>query len=232
MAGKDVPIKCKDGEFTGYLAMPPSGKGPGLVVIQEVFGVNQVMREITDNFAKQGFVALCPDLFWRQEPGVQITDKTDAEWKKAFELYNGFNVDKGVEDIQATIDVLAKTPGCTGKTGATGFCLGGLLAYLAACRTSAAAGVGYYGVGIENYMGEAGKIKGGVMLHIAEEDKFVPKDVQAKVKQGLAGNPKVTIHSYPGQDHAFCRVGGQHYSKDACETATKRTLEFFKAHLG
>jgi carboxymethylenebutenolidase len=81
-------------------------------------------------------------------------------------------------------------------------------------------------------MGEAGKIKGGVMLHIAEEDKFVPKDVQAKVKQGLAGDSKVTIHSYPGQDHAFCRVGGQHYDKGACETATRRTLEFFKAHLG
>ena len=232
MAGKDVPIKCADGEFTGYLALPPSGKGPGLVVIQEVFGVNQVMRDITDEFAKQGYVALCPDLFWRQEPGVQITDKTDAEWKKAFALYNGFNVDKGVEDIQATIDALAKTPGCTGKTGATGFCLGGLLAYLAACRTSAVCGVGYYGVGVENYLGEAGKIKGGVMLHVPEEDKFVPKEAQAKVRQGLAGNPKVTIHSYPGQDHAFCRVGGEHYDEATCRTATQRTLEFFKAHLG
>jgi carboxymethylenebutenolidase len=231
MAGRDIPIHSPDGTFTGYLAMPSSGSGPGLVVIQEIFGVNQVMREITDSFAAAGYVALCPDLFWRQEPGIQITDKTEAEWKRAFELYQGFSVDHGISDIVSTIDALKAKAGCSGNVGTTGYCLGGLLAYLAGCRTEARASAGYYGVGIENHLDEAAGIKGAVMLHIAEEDKFVPKEAQAKIKQGLASNPKVTVHSYPGMDHAFCRLGGEHYDAAAAAQANQRTLKFFKQHL-
>ena len=104
MSGRDITIKSSDGgEFTGYLALPEGGKGPGVVVIQEIFGVNGVMRDITDDWAKAGYVALCPDLFWRQEPGIQITDQSEAEWARAFELFNGFDLNKGVDDLDATI---------------------------------------------------------------------------------------------------------------------------------
>lgn len=121
----DITIKAKDGgSFSGYLALPKSGKGPGVVVIQEIFGVNEVMRRISDDIAAQGYVALCPDLFWRQEPGIQITDKTEAEWQKAFQLYQGFDREKGIEDIKATIETLRAHSACTGKVGAVGFCLG------------------------------------------------------------------------------------------------------------
>ena len=183
MAGKDVTITCADGTFMGYLALPPSGRGPGVVVIQEIFGVNDVMRQISDMYAKAGYIALCPDLFWRQEPGVQITDKTDQEWQKAFQLYQGFDVDKGIDDIAATITALKGMNECTGKIGSVGYCLGGLLAYLTACRTDADASVGYYGVGIEGKLDEADKMKGVCMLHIAEEDGFVSKEAQAKIKE-------------------------------------------------
>src|ERR1041384_5467072 len=111
MSGQDVRIKSSpDGEFGAYLASPASGRGPGLVVIQEIFGVNSVMRKIADDFAARGYFALAPDLFWRLEPGVQLTDKTDAEWKRAFELMGRFNQGNGVEDIQSTIRHLRGLP--------------------------------------------------------------------------------------------------------------------------
>ena len=229
----DIKIAARDGgSFTGYLAKPASGRGPGVVVIQEIFGVNAVMRAITDNVAKMGYVALCPDLFWRQEPGIQITDKTEAEWKRAFGLFQGFDVDKGVEDLKSTLDSLRKTEGCTGKVGSMGFCLGGKLAYLMATRSAADCSVAYYGVGLDGLLGEAGKISKPLMLHIAELDKFVPPEAQKKVKDGLKGNKHVTIHSYPGCDHAFARMGGEHYDASAAASANQRTAAFFKQYLG
>ena len=232
MAGKDITIKAADGgSFTGYLAMPPAGKGPGIVVIQEIFGVNQVMRDLTDGFAAAGYVALCPDLFWRQEPGIQITDKTDAEWKRAFALFQGFDLDKGVQDLASTLAHLRKVPGCAGKVGCVGYCLGGRLAYLMGARTGIDAAVGYYGVYIQEHLGEAKNIKKPIMLHVAEKDQFVPPEAQTKIRDGLKGNKLVTIHTYAGMDHAFARVGGAHYDKAAADLANKRTADFFKANL-
>lgn len=227
-----IEIKAADGgKFSAYLATSKSGKGPGIVVIQEIFGVNAGIRAIADRFAAQGFTALAPDLFWRMEPNVQLTDKTDAEWKRAFEFYQKFNKDEGIEDIGATIATLRKNPACTGKVGAVGYCLGGLLAYLCATRTDVDAAVGYYGVGIDALLAEAKNLKKPLMLHIAEEDKFVDKSAQAKIKDGLKGNRLVTIHSYPGCDHAFARVDGQHTDKKAAALADGRTDTFFKQNL-
>ena len=228
--GKTITIDGPDGSFSGYLATPASGKGPGIVVIQEIFGVNKVMRDIADGLASQGYVALCPDLFWRQEPGIQITDQTEAEWARAFELFNGFDLDKGVDDLESTIQALRAVPGCTGKVGTMGFCLGGRLAFLTATRTSADAAVGYYGVMLTDHLDET--LKAPVMLHVATEDEFVPKDQQAAVHAALDGKPKVTIHDYEGQNHAFVRVGGKHYDKTSADLAQERTLAFFKEHLG
>lgn len=229
----DISIDATGGgSFTAYLALPKGNRGPGVVVIQEVFGVNQVMREITDEIAALGYVALCPDLFWRQEPGVQITDKTDAEWQKAFQLFGGFDVDKGIDDLVATMNHLRGRPECTGKVGTVGFCLGGKLAYLMAARSDADCNVSYYGVGLDALLGEAKAISKPLLMHVAEKDKFVPPEAQAKIKEGLKGHPQVTLHSYPEVDHAFARIGGQHYDKAAADLANGRTRDFFQAHLG
>jgi carboxymethylenebutenolidase len=235
----DVTIRAADGgSFSAYLATPHSasaggtGRGSGVVLIQEIFGVNKVMRNLADGFARQGYVVLCPDLFWRQEPGIQITDQTEAEWQKAFSLYKGFDEAKGVDDLKSTLAHLRKLPACTGKVGSVGYCLGGKLAYLMATRSDADCSVGYYGVAIEAALDEATSIKKPLMLHIAEKDQFCPLDAQTKIKDALKGNPNVTIHSYPGMDHAFARVGGQHYDKKSAEFANQRTAEFFKKNLG
>jgi len=231
MSGQTVTIKGKGGDFSGYLAKPGSDRGPGIVIIQEIFGVNQVMRDIADGMASRGFFALVPDLFWRLEPNVQLTDKTDADMKKAFDLMGRFDADKGVEDIQAGIDHLRGLPGCTGKVGALGYCLGGQLAYLTAARTNSDASVGYYGINIQNRLDEAGKIQHPLMLHIADADEYVPPEAQAKIEAALKDNPHVTLYCYPLMHHAFARVGGAHYDKAMADHANIRSATFFRQNL-
>lgn len=232
MSGSYETIKVADGEFRAYVARPAAAKAPAVVVIQEIFGVNKVMRDITDGLAGQGYLAVCPDLFWRIEPGIDITDQSKAEWDQAFHLFNTFKVDTGVQDIAAVVDHVRADPGCTGKVGAVGFCLGGLLAFLTATRTSADATVSYYGVGLDNVIGEAAGVTKPIMLHIAEEDGFVPKAAQAAIIAAVKDRANVTVHTYPGRDHAFARMGGEHYNEADAMLAGRRSLDFFKAHLG
>ena len=227
----DITIDSADGTFGAYLALPMDTPAPGIVVAQEIFGVNQVMRDICDWLASQGFVACCPDLFWRIEPGIQITDKTQAEWDRAFELFGLFDVAKGIEDMKATLVQLRGHEACSGKAGAVGYCLGGKVAYLMATRSDADCSVGYYGVGIEADLGEAGAISAPLMLHIAAKDQFVPPEAQAQIQAGLGDNALVTLHVYGQQDHAFAREGGEHYDREAAKTANDRSLAFFKEHL-
>lgn len=230
MSGETISINGPDGSFAGYLAKPKSGMGPGVVVIQEIFGVNEVIRDRCDWLASEGFVALAPDLFWRIEPGIDITDKTEAEWKRAFELFGKFDVEKGIVDIAATIRTLR--PMTTGKVGAVGYCLGGQLAYLTACHTDSDASVGYYGVNIQNRLADASGIRKPLILHIAGKDEFVPVEAQNQIVAGLKDNSHVTIYQYPEDDHAFARPGGQHYDKKSADEANARSLAFFKKHLG
>lgn len=228
-----IDIQANDGgSFKAYVEKPAIGAGPVVICIQEIFGVNHAMRDIARHWADQGYIAVAPDLFWRQEPGVDITDKTDEEWKKAFALFQGFDVDKGVDDLKATVAHARKMAGASGKVGTVGFCLGGKLAFLLACRSDADCNVSYYGVGIDELLGEASNIRAPLVMHIAEEDGFVSKDAQAKIKAGLADNSKVSIYSYPGMDHAFCRIGGVPYDEANANLANGRSLEAFKATLG
>jgi carboxymethylenebutenolidase len=231
MAGTYIDIAAADGgKFRGYLCLPPAGRGPGLVVEQEIFGINENVRFVCEEYARQGFVTLAPDLFWRMESNVDL-DYSEQGWARAFEFFKKFDVDKGVLDIAAAIKALRARPECTGKVGAIGYCLGGKLAYLTASRTDADASVGYYGVGIEGALGEKASIRKPLMLHIAELDKFVPPEAQKAVKDGLAGMPNVEIHSYAGVDHAFARHKGDHYDEAAANLANSRTLAFLKRHL-
>src|ERR1700744_2738727 len=125
MTSERITVSTPDGQFSAYVARPAAPSAPAVVVIQEIFGVNAVMRGVCDDLAAKGYLAVCPDLFWRIEPGIDITDHSDAEWKRAFELFNAFDIDAGVADIAATIDLIRGDPACNGKVGAVGFCLGG-----------------------------------------------------------------------------------------------------------
>jgi carboxymethylenebutenolidase len=227
----EIIIKGPDGSFSAYLAIPKGNAGPGILAIQEIFGVNQDMRDHCDAWAARGYVALCPDLYWRQEPGVQLTDQTDEEWQRAAALYYAVDVDKAVEDLQTSLDYLRAIDECTGKVGTMGFCLGGLLTYLMATRSTSDCNVGYYGVGIDEKLDEASNISKPTMLHIAEEDRFVNKEAQEQIIDGLHAHPNITLHSYAGQEHAFARHGGTHFDADAANLANQRTVDMFESHL-
>jgi carboxymethylenebutenolidase len=228
--GERTVVKGPDGEFAAYVARPAAQAEAAIVVIQEIFGVNGVMRAIADDLAGEGYLAICPDLFWRIEPGIELTDRSEGKWKRAFELYQAFNVDLGVRDIAATVAHAATLPGISGSVGAVGFCLGGLLAFLTAARTDARATACFYGIGIEAHAQEDTRAK-PVMLHVAEKDQFVPPPAQQALIAALEDRPGITIHSYPGCDHAFARKGAEHYDAAAADLAWRRTLAFFKVGL-
>ena len=228
----EINIPTKDGSsFAAYIAIPDITPAPTVIVIQEIFGINKGIREKCDWLASEGFIACAPDLFWRLEPGIELSDQVPEELQQAFDLFGQFNIDTGIEDIKTTKHVLKGHAQGNGKVGCLGYCLGGKLAYLTSCRTDIDASIGYYGVGIEELLAEANNIQNPLMLHIAEEDGFVPKDAQQKIHEGLSGNNKVILHSYPGMDHAFTRVGGDNHDPEAAKTADHRSIEFLKENI-
>ena len=226
-----VTIKSFDGgEFDAYLALPAGGYGPGIVVLQEIFGVNKSLRDVADWYAAHGFVALCPDLFWRQQPGVELTDKGD-DWNKALAFYQGLDEAKAVEDSAAALEFLRQHPACSGRAGAIGFCLGGKLAYLLSTRFKPDCAVSYYGVGIEKSLDEADNLSTPLILHIAGSDKFCPPEAQRQIHSAFDWHQLVRVYDYPGLEHAFARLGGEHFDADATELAGLRSVEFFVYHL-
>ena len=186
----DIPAKDGSGSFKGWLAVPASGSGPGLVVGQEIFGVNQNMREVADMYAEEGYVALVPDLFWRMRPGVDL-DYTEAGFQQALDYFTRLDLDRAVDDIAAPIDVLRALPQVSGPgIGYVGYCVGGKLAYLAAARTDVACSVGYYGMGIEAMLDEAAHIRGKLVLHFAGNDAYCDAAARAQIMPVLAALPQ------------------------------------------
>jgi carboxymethylenebutenolidase len=218
------------GSFEAYVAEPQGTPRAAIVVIQEIFGINPGIRAKCDHWASQGYLALAPDLFWRLEPGIQLDPDVPEEFQRALSLMGKFNQDAGIRDIEATIRAARARMG-GGKVGVVGFCLGGRLAFMTATRTDSDACVAYYGVGIDNLLGEKHGIARPVLLHIAGDDHFVTPDVQAKMHEGLDDHSRVTMETYPGVDHGFATESGKRRSNEAAELADSRTDAFFAKNL-
>lgn len=228
-----IAIHAFDNQFfNAYIARPQHSSAPGIVVCQEILGVNAGMRQICDGLAAQGYIAVCPDLFWRQERDIQLSDQTPEEMEVAFKLYAGFNVEHGITDLLATMAAVRQLPECNGSIGTVGYCLGGKLAYLLMARSDADCGVSYYGVGLDELLHEAQDIRRPLLMHIAEQDKFVPAAAQEKILRGVARNLLITAQVYPGVDHGFARPAGMHHDAAAATLANQLTRDFFAAHLG
>jgi carboxymethylenebutenolidase len=226
-----IDINTSDGSFKAYIARPAVLPASVIVVIQEIFGVNADLRDTCNELASQGYFALSPDLFWRMEPGVDMSDQTEAEWKRGFALYTAFNYTAGVSDIAFTMQSARSLPGSTGKIGLMGYCLGGLMTFLTTARRGADASVVFYGGNTEKHLDEAPNIKTPLMMHLGEEDEYISKDAQSAIIAALSGNTFSQVLTYPGCSHAFARHRGIHFDKNAAELANRRTAEFFQRHL-
>ncbi len=229
-----IPAADGTGHFSAYVAEPkPSAAKPGAVIlIQEIFGVNQAMRDTAAWVADMGFIAICPDLFWRLQPGVDITDKSEAEWKQAFDLFNRFDQALGIADLRATLAAARALPGANGKAATMGYCLGGRLAFMMAEQSDAELNISYYGVGLDGLLGDLGKVSRPLLLHIADQDEFFPAEGRARVVAAVAGNPLISAYVYPGANHAFARVGGIHWDGRSATIANGRSAEALVTALG
>jgi len=227
-----INIQTEGGEFSAFVARPTKLPAPVIVVLHEVFGVNEDIRQTCRELAGAGFITIAPELFWRQERGVDLNTWSEEEWKKGLALYTAYDRDTGVRDVIATVRAAEQLDGSTGIVAVMGFCLGGLMTYLTAARHDLDA-VFFYDAGTtESYLDEAQAIGAPLLMHLAEEDEYISKDAQVRIKAALAGVPNATVYSYPGQNHAFARHTGLHYNAEAAVLANGRTVVFLAEHLG
>ena len=224
----------EDALFPVYLAAPVGAAKAAIIVIPEIFGVNAGIRQKCDRLANDGYLAIAPDIFWRFAPGVELNPDVEAQLQEAFGYFGQYDADDGVKDIEAAIHAIRG--GISGyapvqNVGCVGYCLGGRLAYMAATRTDISASVGYYGVMIDQMLGESHAIAHPLMLHIPTADHFVGPEAQAAIHAGLGNHPKVTLHDYEGLDHGFAAEMGNRRNEAGAVLADSRTAAFFAEHL-
>ncbi len=229
-----IPALNEDALFPAYLVAPVGAAKAAIIVIPEIFGVNAGIRQKCDRLANDGYLAIAPDIFWRFAPGVELNPDVEAQLQEAFGYFGQYDADDGVKDIEAAIHAIRG--GISGhppvqNVGCVGYCLGGRLAYMAATRTDISASVGYYGVMIDQMLGESHAIAHPLMLHIPTADHFVGPEAQAAIHAGLGNHPKVTLHDYEGLDHGFAAEMGNRRNEAGAALADSRTAAFFAEHL-
>src|SRR6202167_4507493 len=227
-----ITVQGQDGKFAAYIARPETVPAPAVVVLQELFGVNADIRRHCDELAEQGYVAVAPDLYCRQEPGVDLNVTSESDWQHGLRLYSAYDRDAGVKDIKDTIDAVRNLPECNGKVALLGYCLGALMVFMTAVRNDGIdAAVWYHGADTDKYLGEVDGLHAPILMHLAEEDEFISKGAQAAIKAVLGKKSNATVYSYPGQSHAFPRHNGKHYNAAAAHLANGRTSEFLDRQL-
>jgi carboxymethylenebutenolidase len=226
-----ITINGRNGAFDAYIARPETAPAPAVVVLHEVFGINADIREKCDELAEHGFIGVAPELYWRQEKGVDLSVRSEPDWQHGLRLNQAYDRDAGAMDIKDTAETVANLPECTGKVAVLGYCIGGLMTFLTAVRYGVDAAVAYHGGDTEKYLGEVEGLRAPLLMHLGEEDEFISKSAQAQIKAALAGKTNATIHSYPGQWHAFTRINGAHYNAAAAALANGRTNDFLNQQL-
>lgn len=231
MNSTTISIPSHDGQqFDAYLSLPPTGRGPGLVIIQEIWGVNDHIKAVADQYAMDGYVVLAPDVFWRQEANVNLKyDESDT--KKAYQLMMNLDETNAVADLVSTAKALRTHPEVNGKVGAIGFCMGGRLSYQLAASGAVDAAVCYYGGGIQNHLDKAPKVQGPILFHYAGLDAHIPATAVADVKKAFEGRANAQFHVYQDADHGFNCWGRPMYQQRAAALAHGRTLAWFSEQL-
>lgn len=229
----NIEISANDGSgmIPAYVAKPEGTPRGAIIVIQEIFGVNPGIRQKADDWASAGYLAVAPDIFWRQQPGLEFNPDVPEEFQQAIGYMMKHDFGRGLEDLKAVLGWIRRDQKVA-KVGIVGFCMGGKIAYQMAAHTDIDASVGYYGVGIDQMLDDARAITGQLMLHVPTADGFVPAEAQAAMHKGLDSNPKVTLHDYAGLDHGFADTFGARRDEAGAALADQRTAEFFATTLG
>jgi carboxymethylenebutenolidase len=225
-----IPALDGNGAIPVYVARPEGAPTAAIIVVPEIFGVNEGIRRKCDSWASEGYLTLAPDIFWRFAPGVELDPDVPEQLQEGFGYFQQYDPNDGVNDIEAAIHHIRRSEGVQ-KVGLVGYCLGGRLAYMAAARTDITASVGYYGVMIDQMLNESHAIANPLMLHIAGADHFVGPEAQKAIHDGLDGNRHVTLHDYPGLDHGFAAEMGARRNEEGAQLADERTRAFFAEHL-
>lgn len=227
---KWIDIEAADGTFGAYLAIPHTGKGPGIVLIQEIFGVNEHIRAVAEQYAADGYVVLVPDLFWRSGHRIEL-GYDDAGWKRAMELRQAVDVAKAESDIALTVAALKAQPALDGKLAVIGYCFGGLLAYLAAANGLVDAAIAYYGGGIQNQLQRADDIEVPLLMHFGGADSHISMEAVQSIAERFEDNEDVEVHIYPGAEHGFNCSHRSSYHQRAAAEAHGNSLTFLSDNL-
>ena len=225
----DIPAPG-GGDFGAYLSLPPTGSGPGIVLVQEIFGVNHHIRTVAEQYALDGYVVLAPDVFWRDATRVEL-GYDEADFGRGLALLKRTDFDRATADVAATATALRARPECTGRVGTVGYCMGGLLSYRTAATGAVDAAVAYYGGGIADELDRADGVRCPILFHFAELDRFITRDHVAAVKRAFAGREHAIVQTYAGVDHGFNCWGRPMYDQRAAALAHGRSLEFLSRHL-
>lgn len=220
-----IDIDTKDGKYQGYLALPPAGSGPGILLLQEVFGVNRHIRSVADQYAAAGFVVLAPDIFWRDAPRVELGYE-GADREQAIALLKKTDVPRLIQDLLPAVASLRALPEVTGKVATIGYCFGGRLVYLLAAEGAVDAGVAYYGGGIQDMLDLKERVEVPMQFHYGELDNGIPMPAVDKVRDAFAARDDVAVYVYAGADHGFNCWDRSAYHKKSSVLAHGRTLQF------
>jgi carboxymethylenebutenolidase len=216
--------------YAGYLALPPARRGPGLLLMQEIFGVNEHIRAVADQYALDGLVVLAPDLFWRQAPRVEL-GYDGADMTRARALMLAYPAEQAIDDIGVAARVLrARAEVGPAKIGAMGYCMGGRMAWFAAATAGVDAAVAYYGGGIHLHLHHAATVRCPVQFHYAGHDEHIPPEAVAAVRQAMEPG-RAEVHLYADAHHGFnCWARGSYHAASAA-LAHGRALGFLAQRL-
>ncbi|GGZ05080.1 dienelactone hydrolase family protein [Novosphingobium colocasiae] len=226
-----IPTLDGKGSIPAYVVKPEGTPRGAIIVQQEIFGVNPGIMQKAQGWAAKGYLAVAPDTFWRQQPGIELEPENPGEFEKAVALMTAHDFDLGMQDIEAVIHWIRNEAGVA-KVALIGFCMGGKIAYMTATRTDIDASVGYYGVMIDQMLGEKHAIARPLMLHIPTADGFVGPEAQKAMHEGLDDHPRVTLHDYEGLDHGFAAEMGSRRDEEGARLADSRTEAFIAEHIG
>jgi len=228
----DIEVEVHGERMPAYLAQPADQpRAGGVVLIHEIFGLNKSMRATADRFAEAGFLTVCPNLTWRLGKTNELEPGSEQALEEGRRRMAELNDDQMLDDLKAAVLHLREMEECNGRVATVGYCMGGRLAWLMACRGDTQANVAYYGTRIEPHLRECIKLSRPFMMHLGEKDPFVPEETRKRIIERLCPVAGVAIHTYPGVGHGFARPGSTGADAEAAKLANQRTFDFLNLNL-